>query len=233
MATETCQGITATGDRCRKFPKKGTGGTYCHLHLDQRCVRPSSLQSPPSSGFQKGAFFAYIWLIYGGVRDLHESEIAPFLLIEGIDLWSAVYNAVMGSEELLLDITFKVIRLAAHLERREFYHEDLKCTNIVQRHADGELFFIDFGGGLTRGMYRAERESLLLSQGPDATDALFTLGRTLWELWAADSSWEGGPLNRVQNDTVRHIIRDCEQGKVDSIVQLSEKYSPGEMVGRQ
>src|SRR5438046_2877485 len=27
------------------------------------------------------AFSAYIWLIYGGVRDLHQSEIAPFLLI--------------------------------------------------------------------------------------------------------------------------------------------------------
>ena len=153
--------------------------------------------------------------------------------IEGIDLWSAVFNAGMRAEELLLDITFRVIRLAADLERRKFYHEDLKCTNIVRRHADGELFFIDLGGGMTRGMYRAERESVLWSQGPDVTDALFTLGRTLWELWAVDSPWQGAPLDRVQNEMVRHIIRDCEQGNVESIVHLSEKYSPFETVSRQ
>jgi serine/threonine protein kinase len=153
--------------------------------------------------------------------------------IEGIDLWSAVYNARIWAEELLLDITLKVIRLAADLERRKFYHEDLKCSNIVRRHADGELFFIDLGGGLTEGMYREERESVLWSQGPDATDALFTLGRTLWELWTADSPRNGAPLDRVENETVRHIIRDCEQGNVESIIQLSGKYSPLETVSHQ
>jgi hypothetical protein len=43
-----CHGITATGNRCKKFPKKGTGEMYCHLHLDQ----PSSLHSLPPSSFQ-------------------------------------------------------------------------------------------------------------------------------------------------------------------------------------
>ena len=80
--------------------------------------------------------------------------------------------------------------------------------------------------GLTEGMYREERESVLRSQGPNATDALFTLGRTLWELWTANSPQEGAPLDRVENETVCHIIRDCEQGNVESIIQLSEKYSP-------
>ncbi|HEU0048970.1 MAG TPA: hypothetical protein VFQ43_15365 [Nitrososphaera sp.] len=146
--------------------------------------------------------------------------------IDGIDLWSAVYDdAGMQDEQLLLDITFKLIRLAADLERRNFYHEDLKCTNIMRRHADGQLFFIDLGGGLTEGMYRHDRESVLYSQGPDATDALFTLGRTIWELWAADSPRKGAPLDRVRNGTVRDIIRDCENGSVESIVHLSDKYS--------
>lgn len=153
--------------------------------------------------------------------------------IEGIDLWSAVYNAGLRDEKLLLDITFKIIRLAADLERREFYHEDLKCSNIVRRDADSEVFFIDLGGGLTEGMYREERESVLRSQGPDATDALFTLGRTLWELWAADSPRKSALLDRIENETARRIIRDCEQGDVESIVHLHEKYSPLDGVRRQ
>ena len=127
---------------------------------------------------------------------------------------------------MLLDITFKIIRLAADLERHKFYHEDLKCTNIIRRHADGEIFFIDLGGGLTRGMYREERESVIrYGDGPDATDALFTLGRTLWELWTADSPWKDVPLDLIKDETVRSIIMDCEQGNVESIHCLSEKFS--------
>jgi tRNA A-37 threonylcarbamoyl transferase component Bud32 len=145
--------------------------------------------------------------------------------IDGIDLWSAVYDAGMRDERFLLDVTFKLIRLAADLERRDFYHEDLKCTNVVRRHADGQLFFIDLGGGLTEGMYRLGREIVLHTQGPDASDALFTLGRTMWELWAADSPRKGAPLDRIPNETVRDIIRDCENGSVESIVHLSDKYS--------
>jgi len=45
----SCQGITAAGTQCKKFPKKGSGQMYCHLHLNQKDVRSSSLQSPPSS----------------------------------------------------------------------------------------------------------------------------------------------------------------------------------------
>src|SRR5947207_1732885 len=146
--------------------------------------------------------------------------------IDGINLWSAVYDEGMRDEHLLLDITFKLIRLAADLERRKFYHEDLKCTNIVRRHADGQLFFIDLGGGLTEGMYREERDSVIRSRGPDATDALFTLGRTIWELWAADSPWKGARLARNGNTTGRDVITDCEAGCVGSIVHLSEKYFP-------
>jgi hypothetical protein len=144
--------------------------------------------------------------------------------IEGINLWSTVYDNGMHDEELLLDITFKIIRLAADLERRQFYHEDLKCTNIVRRQADGELYFIDFGGGFTEGMCREDSEGHVMSQGP-GSDALFTLGRTLWELWAADSPRRGAPLDRINNEMVRDIIKDCEEGNVESIVHLNEKYS--------
>ena len=136
----------------------------------------------------------------------------------------------MRNEELLLNVTYRIINLAANLERRKFYHIDMKCSNIVRRNADGELFFIDFAGCLKGGMYREERSSIILFDGPDASDALFTLGRTLWELWAAESPWKGAPLDRIQNETVRNIIRDCEEGSVESIVDLSEKYSPRDVL---
>jgi len=74
-------------------------------------------------------------------------------------------------------------------------------------------------------MYRHERKSVINSQGPNAADALFTLGRTIWELWTADSPWKGAPLDRVRNATVRDIIKDCENGSVESIMHLNEKYS--------
>jgi serine/threonine protein kinase len=145
--------------------------------------------------------------------------------IEGINLWSAVTSEDPPDDDMLFDITHRIIHVAAELERRKFYHEDLKCTNIVRRTADGQLFFIDLGGGLTEGMYREDRASLIHSRGPDATDALFTLGRTIWELWTADSPWKGAPLDRVRNGTVRDIIRNCEEGTVGSIGHLSDKYS--------
>jgi serine/threonine protein kinase len=146
--------------------------------------------------------------------------------IEGLDLWSTVENGELRDEALLLDITYRIIHIASNLEQCKFYHEDLKCSNIVRRHTDGELYFIDFGGGLTEGMYREERVFSTSYNGPDASDALFTLGRTLWELWAAESPWKGAPLDRLENQIARNIIRDCEEGNVESIIHLSERYCP-------
>lgn len=146
--------------------------------------------------------------------------------IEGSDLRSAVQNGDI-QDELLLNITYRIIKLAADLERIQFYHEDLKCSNIVRRDADGELYFIDFGGGFTEGMYREERLNHIWFKGLDASDALFMLGRTIWELWVAESpssGADGAPLDRVRNEAARNIIRDCEEGNMESIVHLSKKF---------
>jgi serine/threonine protein kinase len=147
--------------------------------------------------------------------------------IEGTDLGSMVRGGNLLTEERLVDIMYRIIHRAASLEERQFYHEDLKCSNIVRRHVDGELFFVDFGGGLTDGMYREERRNTILRSGPNASDALYTLGRTVWELWTADSPSEGAdgaPLGQVRNETARNIVRDCEEGNVESIVDLSKKF---------
>jgi len=146
--------------------------------------------------------------------------------IEGSDLWSAVLaneNMCQWDAQDLLNITYRIISVAASLEQCNFYHEDLKCSNIIRR-SDGESFFIDLAGGLTEGMYRPERQSTIYETGPDAHDALFTLGRTIWELWAADSPFKGVCLARVPNETARNIIKDCEEGNLENIVCLSQKY---------
>jgi tRNA A-37 threonylcarbamoyl transferase component Bud32 len=146
--------------------------------------------------------------------------------INGIDLWSAIEsNKLDGGESQLFDITYRIIHLAADLEERGFYHEDLKCSNIIYQDSDGQIFFVDFAGGLTKGMYREDRLTHLVFNGPEACDALFCLGRTLWELWAADwPAKEGAPLHKIHNETIQNIIKDCECGNVDSIAQLRTKY---------
>jgi hypothetical protein len=152
--------------------------------------------------------------------------------IEGPNLWTAVADGDIRDDDMRLDVTYRIIRVAVELERHGFYHQDLKTTNIIRRHADGEIYFIDLAGnGLTEGMYREERESIIDSEGPDASDALFTLGRTIWELWTGDCPWRGRfSLDRIQNETARDIIRDCEEGNMESIAHLSEKYSPRHFV---
>jgi hypothetical protein len=53
----------------------------------------------------------------------------------------------------------------------------------------------------------------IMFNGPKLSDALFTLGRTVWELWAAESPSKGAhgaPLDRVRKETARNII-DCEE----------------------
>lgn len=55
-----------------------------------------------------------------------------------------------------MKVTYRIIEIAAGLEKVGYYDEDLKCQNIIRRRSDGALFFIDFGGGLTDGFYREE-----------------------------------------------------------------------------
>jgi predicted Ser/Thr protein kinase len=148
--------------------------------------------------------------------------------IEGTNLRSLVQRGDILTDDDLLDITYRIIHLAAYLEQLRFYHEDLKCSNIVRRHVDSEVYFVDFGGGLTDGMYREERRNHISFNGPDPNDALFTLGRTVWELWAAASpskGADGASLDRVRNETARNMVRDCEEGNVQSIVYLSKKFA--------
>jgi hypothetical protein len=149
--------------------------------------------------------------------------------IEGDDLWSVATTSsgVDDHDSGLLNITYGIISLAAMLEKqRHFYHQDLKCSNIVRRTHDGELFFVDLAGGLTKGMYRPEREGHILRNGFDAADAVFSLGRTVWSLWNGRAPATAVSVDAVRDDTVRDIVTDCEEGRVGCIGALYEKYVP-------
>jgi serine/threonine protein kinase len=162
-----------------------------------------------------------------------KGEVVQGLLIsyiDGDDLWSVAGDSALDDSELL-NITYGIIQLAAVLEERQFYHQDLKCSNIVRRRRDGKLFFVDLAGGLTKDMYRHEREYHILCNGFDAADGLFSLGRTIWSLWTRSHPQTTLSIDAIRHDTVRKIVTDCEEGRVDSIGALDGKYVPGVAAG--
>jgi len=66
----------------------------------------------------------------------------------------------------------------------ECYHQDLKCQNTVRRESSGEVYFIDFAGGLTDGFYPPESEGNLEHRKVDARTGIYILGKTMWQLWS-------------------------------------------------
>lgn len=98
--------------------------------------------------------------------------------IDGKNLWTAEIK----SDPELLKITYRIIEIASSLESVGFYHEDLKCQNIVRRRSDGALYFVDLVGGLTDGFYREEAFDDLFDGNVTAKEGMYILGKTLWQL---------------------------------------------------
>lgn len=145
--------------------------------------------------------------------------------IDGKDLWTIVTQNAMIGEEMLLDFTRRIIEVAVNLEARGFYHQDLKCQNIVRRQYDGEIFFIDLGPGTTERMYRQERGAVIRRNGANAKDGMYILGKTLWQLWCSDNPTEEDQLERVACVPVRQIIADCLMARFETMSRLhSEHY---------
>jgi serine/threonine protein kinase len=160
-----------------------------------------------------------------------DGKLVGFLMtyIEGDNLYNLLKSGDVKGEPELLRITRRIVEIAAALEERDFYHQDLKLTNIVLRLSDRAIFFIDFGAGVTQGMFKPQREDMILSEGPEAEDALYTLGMTLWWLWNID--YQGDPLrpdfSRTKNPVGRDIIKDCIEGcelSCDSIKALLTRH---------
>lgn len=160
-----------------------------------------------------------------------DGKLVGFLMtyIEGDNLYNLLKSGDVKGDAELVRITRRIIEIAAALEERNFYHQDLKLTNIVMRLSDRAIFFIDFGGGVTPGMFKPQREDVILSEGPEAEDALYTLGMTLWWLWNID--YEGDPsrpdFSRTKNPAAGDIIKDCIEGcerSCDSIKALLTRH---------
>jgi hypothetical protein len=140
--------------------------------------------------------------------------------IDGEDLWTAART----SELQLLETTYRIIEIAAGLENIMFYHEDLKCQNIMRRRSDGALYFVDFAGGLTEGFYREESINELADGNVNSKEGMYILGKTLWQLWMKEHPKFGDQLAEQVTEPARSIIHDCLQFKVDTIEKLRIKY---------
>lgn len=151
-----------------------------------------------------------------------DGVVQGFLIpyIEGENLWSASIT----SEPELLKITYRIIEIAAGLENVGFYHEDLKCQNIVRRRSDGALYFIDFAGGLTAGFYREESINELADGNVNAKEGMYILSKMLWQLWMKEHPKGEDQLAQHVPEPARSIIHDCEKYKVDTIEKLRTKY---------
>src|SRR5208282_1340605 len=125
--------------------------------------------------------------------------------IEGDNLW----EARIRSEAELVGMTYRIIEIAAGLEKVGYYDEDLKCQNIVRRRSDGALFFIDFAGGLTEGFYREKSFDDLVMGKINGKDAIYILGKTLWQLWTLEHPREEDKLPDRIPEAARKIIYDC------------------------
>lgn len=141
--------------------------------------------------------------------------------IDGDNLW----DAVIESEAEPLDITYRIIQIAAGLEKVGYYNEDLKCQNIVRRRSDNALFFIDFAGGLTDGFFRKASLHNLMTEKMDAKDGLFTLGKMLWQLWTKDHPAAENELPKNIPEPARSIIYDCcVESMFSNIDELQSDY---------
>jgi len=141
--------------------------------------------------------------------------------IEGDNLW----EASIEREDELCRVTFRIIEIAASLEKVGYYHQDLKCQNIIQRESSGELFFIDFAGGITDGFYPPESEADLQDGKVDARTGMYILGKTVWQLW----SWKHPKIqDELESfdipEPARSIIYDCISNQVATIEELLQKY---------
>ena len=125
----------------------------------------------------------------------------------------------------LLHVTDHIIEIARDLENARVYHEDLKCQNIIRRKSDGSLFFVDFGGGITKGFYREEAWDNLMDGKIHPREALYILGKTLWQLWMAKHPQLSDQLSAVDiPEMVRSIIVDSIDGGVNTMDELFRKH---------
>jgi serine/threonine protein kinase len=151
----------------------------------------------------------------------HQGRIRSFLLtfIDGKNLAERHLP-----RNLLADAIRQVICIAADLEQRGFYHSDLKGTSIVRREKDRKLFVVDFGGpGVAEEWFKESLLSTFATEPIQASDAIYILGKTIWELWT-----EKVPTGDLPED-IPHAIREVIEGcciseKYNTIAEIKQEY---------
>jgi serine/threonine protein kinase len=149
------------------------------------------------------------------------------LLTEFIDGENLMELSSKFDQSQLYVITALILEAIADLEMRGYYPQDLKCANIVRRHRDGSLFVVDLGDGFSEGMHLREAVKASASVSILAKHMLYTLGRTLWELWIDDipaveetkEAPDGFP------SLIRSLVDNCcLGGSFKTVAEVKEAY---------
>ena len=124
-------------------------------------------------------------------------------------------------------ITSLILAAIEDFESRGYYPQDLKCANIVLRDHDKSLFIVDLGDGFSEGMYLEEAVRASGQGSILAAHMLYTLGRTVWELWIDDVP--PGDRSEKAPDSlplvICGLINDCCSGtRFKTVGEVKEQY---------
>jgi hypothetical protein len=86
-----------------------------------------------------------------------------------------------------------------------------------------QILIIDLGGGLTEGWYKPGSEFKMMHRTIDARDALYILGKTLWELWTSDVP-EGTLPDSIPESARNVIVNCCVSEKYNNIEEVRSEY---------
>ena len=119
-----------------------------------------------------------------------------------------------------------ILDMVADMESRGYYPQDLKCSNLLLDIKKRKLHLIDLGAGITRGMYRPEAESNILRGDITGRDMLYTLGRTLWELWDSESFLADLlhtlPVDGSLPSIIERMIKECCSEQVSPTAHVTD-----------
>ena len=151
------------------------------------------------------------------------------LLLEFVDGNDLSSIAASQTQSQLYLITAKILEALEDLEKRAYYPQDLKCANIVVRNTDNAIFIVDLGGGFSEGMYlRTALRTFKNGEGSILpSEMLYTLGRTVWELWIDDVPPEDEKAKAPNTllPLIRSLVDECCGGiQFESVTEVKEHY---------